>query len=86
MATIFDRIQKIIVEQLGVDKESVTPSSSFEDDLNADPSDLAELMSYIETEFSSPKHKIEISDEDIEKIVTVQNVIDLLHDHSIEDD
>ncbi|OGO16574.1 MAG: hypothetical protein A2Z02_01310 [Chloroflexi bacterium RBG_16_48_7] len=86
MATVFERLQKIIVEQLGVDKEAVTPGSSFIDDLNSDPSDLAELMPFIEKEFSSLKQKIEISDDEIDEVSTVQDVIDLLKDHAIDDD
>jgi acyl carrier protein len=86
MATVFERLQKIIVEQLGVDKEAVTLPSSFIDDLNADPSDLAELVPFIEKEFSSPRQKLEISDDEIDEISTVQDVIDLLKDHAIEDD
>ena len=68
-----------------MDKESVTLSSSFIDDLNADASDLAELMPFVETEFSSPRQKVEISDDEIDEISTVQDIIDLLKDHSIED-
>ena len=86
MATVFERLQKIIVEQLGVDKEAVTPGSSFIDDLNADASDLAELMPFIEKEFSSLKQKIEISDDEIDEDSTVQDVLDLLKDHAIDDD
>lgn len=86
MSTVFDRLQKIIVEQLGVDKESVTLSSSFIDDLNADASDLAELMPFIEKEFSTPKQKVEISDDETDEISTVQDILDLLKDHAIEDD
>lgn len=85
MATIFERLQKIIADQLGVDRESVVPGASLIDDLNAEPTDLAELLSYIEKEFSTPKHKIEISDEEIERIITVQDIIEVLKDHSIDD-
>lgn len=85
MATIFERLQKIIADQLGVDRESIVPSASLIDDLNAEPADLAELLSYIEKEFSTPKHKIEISDEEIERIITVQDIVEVLKDHSIDD-
>ncbi len=85
MATILNRLQKIIVDQLGVEKESVFPSASFIDDLNADSSDLAELIAYVEEEFSTPKHKLEISEEEIEKISTIQDLIDILKDHGFED-
>ena len=85
MATILERLKKLIVEQLGVDEESVVPSASFAYDLNADSSDLAELIAIIEEEFSVPKHKLEISDEDMERITTVQDIIDLLHDYALDD-
>ena len=85
MARISDRLKKVIAEQLGVDEESIVPSASFIDDLNIDPPDLAELITVIEQEFSTPKRKLEIPDDDTEKIVTVQDLIDCLHDYGIED-
>jgi acyl carrier protein len=85
MATTFERLQKVIAEQLGVEKEAVVPSASLIEDLNADSSDLAELMSYIEAEFSTTKFKFEVMDEDIERIVTVQDILDLLKEHTLED-
>ena len=74
----------MIADQLGVDEDLIVPSASFIDDLNIDASDLAELITALEQEFSTPKRKLEISDEDIEKIVTVQDLIDCLHDYGIE--
>jgi acyl carrier protein len=84
MADISDKLKKMIADQLGVDDELITPAASFVDDLNTDASDLAELITALEQEFSTPKRKLEISDEDIEKIVTVQDLIDCLHDYGIE--
>ena len=81
MATIFERLTRIIAEQLGSDEESIVPSASFAYDLNADPSDLAELITAIEEEFSTPRQKVEISDEDMKKINTVQDIIDCLRDY-----
>ncbi len=86
MATIFERIKKIVVEQLGVADEEVVPTASFVDDLGADSLDLVELIMSLEEEFSSPSQKIEIPDEDAEKIITVQKAIDYLTDHGAEDD
>ncbi len=85
MALISEKLKKIISEQLGVDEESIVPSASFVDDLNIDPPDLAELITAIEQEFSTPKRKLEIADDDTDKIVTVQDLIDCLHDYGIED-
>ena len=81
MATILERLIKIITEQMGSDEESIVPSASFAYDLNADPSDLAELITAIEEEFSTPTQKIELSDEDMKKIATVQDIIDCLRDY-----
>jgi acyl carrier protein len=85
LATVFERVRKIIVDQLGVDEEQVIPSASFVDDLNADSLDLVELIMSLEEEFSKDGKQLEISDEDAEKIVTVQDAIDYLKDLGIED-
>ena len=84
MTAISERLKKIVVEQLGVEEEEVVPSASFVDDLGADSLDLVELIMALEEEFSNPSQKLEISDEDAEKLVTVQNAIDYLKDLSIE--
>lgn len=86
MATIFERLKKIVVEQLGVDDNEIVPSANFVDDLGADSLDLVELIMTLEDEFSNPSRKIEIPDEDAEKIVTIQDVIDYLKDLGVEDD
>ena len=86
MATIYERLKKIVVEQLGVEESEVVPSANYVDDLGADSLDLVELIMSLEEEFSNPSHKIEIPDEDAEKIVTVQDAIDYLKDAGIEDD
>lgn len=80
MATIFEKLKEIIVEQLGVEEEEVVPSASFVDDLGADSLDLVELIMSLEEQFSTPSRKIEISDEDAEKIVTVQDAINYISD------
>ena len=85
MATVFERVRKIIVDQLGVEDEQVVPAASFVDDLNADSLDLVELIMSLEEEFSKDSKPLEISDEDAEKIVTVQDAIDYLKDLGIED-
>ncbi len=86
MATIFERVKKIAVEQLGVEEQEVVPSASFVDDLGADSLDLVELIMSLEEEFSNPSQKVEIPDEDAEKIVTIQDTIDYIKDLGIEDD
>jgi acyl carrier protein len=86
MATVFERVKRIIVEKLGVDEEVVTPSASFTEDLNADSLDLVELIMAFEEEFSKGGKKIEISDEEAEKIATVQDAVNYLKEHGIEDE
>ncbi len=71
MASNAERIKQIVAEQLGVDEDQVTNAASFMDDLGADSLDTVELVMALEEEFD-----IEISDEDAEKIQTVQNAID----------
>ena len=85
MATTYERVRGLIVEQLGVEESQVTPNASFVDDLNADSLDLVELIMSMEEEFSKEGAEIEISDEDAEKIQTVQDAIDFLHDLGVED-
>ena len=84
--TVFERVRKIIVEQLGVEEEEVVPTASFVDDLNADSLDLVELIMTMEEEFSSDDRPVEISDEDAEKIVTVQDAVDYIKDRGIDDE
>ena len=85
MATLFERLRNIIVDQLGAEEEDVVPSASFVDDLNADSLDLVELIMTIEEEFSDANRKLEISDEDAAKITTVQQAMDYLRDQGLED-
>ena len=85
MATVFERVKKIVVEQLGVDEKDVVPTARFVDDLGADSLDLVELIMSLEEEFSNSSNKIEIPDEDAEKIVTVQNAVDYITDLGVKD-
>jgi acyl carrier protein len=85
MPTVFDRVKKIVVEQLGVDEEEVVPSANFVDDLGADSLDLVELVMSLEEEFSKEGQKVEIPDEDAEKIATVQDAVDYIHDRGVKD-
>ena len=86
MATIFERVRKIIVKQLGVEDEEVVPSANFVDDLGTDSLDLVELIIALEEEFSDSSRKIEIPDDDAEKIVTVQDAVDYITELGIKDD
>jgi len=86
MATVFDRVKNIIVEQLGVEDGEVTMEASFADDLNADSLDLVELVMAFEEQFGKEDDPLEIPDEDAEKILTVKDAVDYLKDHGIEDE
>jgi acyl carrier protein len=68
--TTFDKVKKIIVEQLGVDESEVTPEASITEDLGADSLDQVELVMAFETEFN-----IDIPDEEAEKIKTVGDAV-----------
>jgi acyl carrier protein len=85
VATIYDRLKKIIVDQLGVEEAEVNPSAKFADDLGADSLDLVELIMAIEENFSTPDKKIEIPDTDAEKILTVQDAIDYIKNLGVAD-
>ena len=75
-ADVYDRMKKIIIEQLGVDEGDVNPQASFVEDLNADSLDLVELIMSLEEEFN-----LEISDEDAEKIHTVGDALEYVQEH-----
>jgi acyl carrier protein len=70
MADIVERVKKIICEQLDVEEKDVVPTASFVDDLGADSLDQVELIMAMEEEFD-----VSISDEEAEKIATVQDAI-----------
>jgi len=86
VATILERLKKIIVKQLGVEDKEVVPSASFVDDLSADSLDLLELIMSMEEEFSNLSKKIEIPDNDAEKILTVQDAVDYIKGLGIQDE
>ncbi|MEA5598775.1 acyl carrier protein [Rivularia sp. UHCC 0363] len=73
-AEIFEKVKKIVVEQLGVEDEKITPNANFANDLGADSLDTVELVMALEEEFD-----IEIPDEAAEKITTVQEAVDYIN-------
>ena len=77
MANIDERVKDLVVEQLGVSQDQVTPQASFIDDLGADSLDTVELVMAFEEEFG-----IDIPDEDAEKMVTVNDAIKYLDENS----
>ena len=73
---IFEKVKTVIVEQSGIDEASVRMDSSFLDDLGADSLDIVEFIMALEEEFG-----IEIPDEDVEKIVTVKDVVEYISEN-----
>lgn len=73
MSSIEDRVKKIVVEQLGVNEDQVTPDASFVDDLGADSLDTVELVMALEEEFDA-----EIPDDQAEKITTVKQAVEFI--------
>ncbi len=70
---IFEKLKKIIAEQLNIDEDIITPESSFKDDLGADSLDIVELVMAVEEEFD-----IEFPDEDAENISTVSDAVEYI--------
>jgi acyl carrier protein len=77
MSDMVEKVKDIIVEELGVEREKLTETASFMEDLGADSLDTVELVMALEEEFET-----EIPDEDAEKITTVQQAIDYVKSHS----
>jgi acyl carrier protein len=73
----FDRVKKVVVEQLDANEDEVTSAASFVDDLGADSLDVVELVMGLEEEFD-----IEIPDEDAEKIATVADAVSYIDEKS----
>ena len=73
MSSIADKVKEIVVEQLGVSEDQVTPEAKFIEDLGADSLDTVELVMALEDAF-----KIEIPDEQQENLRTVQQAIDFI--------
>lgn len=76
---MLEKIKEVIVEKLNAEGVEITESTNFKDDLNADSLDLFELVMALEEEFD-----IEIPSEDLEKLVTVGDVLDYLKDKGVE--
>ena len=74
---MLDKIREIVVEQLGVDAEQVTPEANFVEDLDADSLDAVELIMAVEEEFD-----IEIPDDKAAEIKTVQDIVDYIKENA----
>lgn len=79
MSNIQDRVKKIIIEQLNVEDDQVTPTARFAEDLGADSLDNMEMVMAFETEF-----ELEIPDEDTEKIANMQDAVAYIQSRKVE--
>ena len=79
MASVQERVMKIVIEQLGVEEEQVTPTAHFVEDLGADSLDTVEMVMAFETEFD-----LEIPDEDTEQITNCQQAVEYIEKRSVE--
>ena len=85
MATVLERVQKIVAERLGVEEAQVVEIGSFTEDLEADSLDLVDLILACQDEFSTDDNPVEISDEDAEKMVRVSDTINYLKSKGVSD-
>lgn len=74
---VFEKVKKIITEQLGIDEKEIKLESAFIEDLGADSLDIVELIMAMESEFD-----MEIEDDEVEDISTVEDVVDYIKEHS----
>jgi acyl carrier protein len=77
LSAVFDKLQAIVAEQLGVDPETVVPDAEFIADLNADSLDMVELVMSLEEEFG-----VTIEDEDVEKIRKVSDAVEFIEENA----
>jgi len=75
MNDTFDRVKKVIAEQLDIEETKIVPEASFTNDLGADSLDNVELIMGLEEQF-----EIEIPDEEAQKILTVKNAVDYINE------
>ena len=76
LASVFERVQGIVAERLGVDEDKVTMDAEFIGDLNADSLDLVEVIMAMEQEFD-----VEIKDDEAENIRTVKDAVSFIEEH-----
>ena len=85
MATVYERVKKVTIAQLGVTEAEVRQDSNFASDLGADSLDQVELLMALEEEFTTPNKKVSIPDEEGEKMLSVEDAVNYLHGIGISD-
>ncbi len=78
MATVLERVQKVVVDRLGAEESKVVPAATFTDDLSADSLDLVELIMAFEEEFAEGSEPLKISDEEAEAILTIDDAVNFI--------
>ncbi|MCH8974119.1 MAG: acyl carrier protein [Chloroflexi bacterium] len=78
MATVLERVQKVVVDRLGAEESAVVPKATFADDLSADSLDLVELLMAFEEEFDEGDTPLKISDEEAEAILTIDDAVQFI--------
>ena len=80
MATVLERVKRIVVELLAVREDEVIPEASFLEDLGADSLDFIRLIESYEKEFSDENKTLKISEDEAQNLLTVQQVVDFLEE------
>jgi len=85
MATVYERVKKVVVDTLEVKAESVQEETSFTENLNADSLDLVALIQALEEEFSTDENPLQISEDDANNIHTVKDAVEYLVKHGVKE-
>jgi len=85
LATVFERVRKVAIAQLGITEAEVRPETNFAEELGADSLDMVEMMISLESEFTIHGKRICIPDEESEKMLTAQDIVDYIHSIGISD-
>ncbi len=85
MATVFERVKRIVMELLAVREDEVVPEASFLEDLGADSLDFIRLIESYEKEFSDENKTLKISEDEAQNLLTVQQVVDFLEEKGMGD-
>ncbi len=78
MATVLERVRKVVVDRLGAEESAVVPEATFADDLSADSLDLVELIMAFEEEFDEGGTPLKISDEEAESILSIGDAVNFI--------
>lgn len=80
VATVFERLRRVLANYLGISEEDILPFTRLGDDLGVDSLDMVEIVLAIEDEFSRPSRRLSIPEEDVDKFISLQDIVDYLYD------